>query len=72
VGAIIEELICRFNNVFAFIASTITETGDAVRDAIMVVVNVARDKLQELEKTILFGEFVDGDPPEPIMAGVHI
>lgn len=71
-GAIIEELIYRFNNVLAFIANTITETGDAVHDVIMVVVNVARDKLQELEKTILFGEFVDGDPPESIMAGVHI
>ncbi|MBP9732506.1 MAG: hypothetical protein KBD29_03555 [Candidatus Magasanikbacteria bacterium] len=67
-GAIIEELVYGFNRVLAFIANTITETGDAVCDAF----KSARHMLRDLEKAILFGEFIEGDPSEFMMAGLHI
>ncbi len=67
-GAIIEGLVYSFNRVLAFIANTITETGDTVRDAF----KSARHMLWDLEKAILFGEFIEGDPPEFMMAGLHI
>lgn len=71
-SSIVGDLMYGFSTLLANLVSVITETGDAVRDFFAVFVNFARHELQELEKVILFGEFIEGDPPESIMMGLHI